>query len=231
MITRQLIDYDTYSYSYLIADQVSENAVIIDPVMGRAEQYIKLLEQLELNLVFSLETHIHADHVTASGKLRDCTGCQTLVGAQANVDCVSDVFFDGEEIVVGEIKLKALSTPGHTSDSYCFYLQNSENKILFSGDTLLIRGTGRTDFQNGDPAQLYHSLTEKILTLPEETVVYPGHDYNGATVSTIGEEKLYNPRLKVSGKAEFVELLNSLQLAEPKYMNIAVPANLNCGKI
>ncbi len=230
MLFRQLFDHESYTYTYLLADEVSREAVLIDPVDKDVPLYLRLLEELGLKLIAALDTHVHADHVTGLGLLRDATGCATMVGFEGEVDCASEGLEDGKQIRIGSITLNTLFTPGHTDDSFCFTVENNGVHYLFSGDTLLIRGTGRTDFQNGNPEQLYDSLHTKLLTLPAATLVYPAHDYKGWTVSTIDEEIRTNPRLEPSSKAAFVELMNNLDLPDPKMMDIAVPANRACGK-
>lgn len=228
MIFRQLFDSESSTYTYLIADSDSREACLIDPVLEKVETYLVLLSELNLKLMFSIDTHVHADHITASGRLREITDCKSVIG-DAGVSCASELLEDGKYFKIGSLQLKALYTPGHTDNSFCFYLETKCRKYLFSGDTLLIRGTGRTDFQNGDPKMLFNSLHEKVLKLPEETCVYPGHDYKGWTMSTIKEEKLHNPRLQFQKMADFVQHMNNLKLANPKMMDIAVPANLKCG--
>lgn len=230
MIFRQLFDYKTYTYTYLIADEQSRQALLIDPVKDQVASYLQLLKELELKLAFAIDTHVHADHITALGELRDTSHCKTLGGKEAPVDCLSETFSDGGTISVGTLQLTARHTPGHTSDSYSFYLEDGGKKYLFTGDTLLIRGTGRTDFQNGDPNALYNSLFNKLLKYPDDTLVYPGHDYKGWSQSTIKEEKQFNPRLLVKSKDEFVTLMNNLKLPDPAFMDVAIPANLQCGK-
>jgi sulfur dioxygenase len=229
MILRQLFERESSTYTYLLADEVVGQALLIDPVLGQEDQYLRLLEELGLTLVCALDTHVHADHVTALGKLRELTGCQTRLGEQSQVACVSDTFREGSVIHCGALALRALYTPGHTDDSYCFYLNDGHHHYLFTGDTLLIRGTGRTDFQNGDAALQYQSL-QRLLALPPETLVYPGHDYKGWTVSTIAEERAHNPRLQVKSEAEYVALMAGLKLAHPAQMDVAVPANRACGR-
>lgn len=221
MIFRQLFDQDSYSYTYLLAQDYGCEAILIDPVLGKVDRYMKLLEEMQLKLTKVVDTHVHADHITAAPELRDRTRCITVMGEQSSVDSVSQRICDGEAVNVGGISLIALYTPGHTNDSYCFLL----NDRVFTGDTLLIRGTGRTDFQGGSAGEAWDSIKGKLLTLPDETLVYPGHDYNGNTVSTIGEEKKHNPRL-TADKSAFIELMDSLNLANPKMMDVAVPANL-----
>lgn len=225
MLFRQMFERDSSTYTYLIAERGGGEALLIDPVKSALPQYLQLIDELGLRLVFAIDTHVHADHVTALGDLRTATACATLMGAQSKAECVSHKFSDGERIKVGGLELRALYTPGHTDDSYSFVMKDR----VFTGDTLLIRGTGRTDFQNGDPAAEYDSLFGKLLQLPERTLVYPGHDYKGWTVSTIGEERAHNPRLQVGSKAEYIALMQGLRLPNPKLMDIAVPANLACG--
>ena len=226
MIFRQLFDSTSSTYTYLLASRPGGEALIIDPVLDRCDRYIQLLEELDLKLVKAIDTHCHADHITGLGALRDATRCITVMGQSTNVDMVSMRVDDGDTIDIENISLKVLFTPGHTDDSYCFLADRG----IFTGDTLLIRGTGRTDFQNGSSFDAYQSLFEKVLKLPEDTMVYPGHDYKGDTVSTIGEERAYNPRLQVSSADEYAELMASLSLADPKMMDVAVPANLSIGK-
>ena len=226
MIFRQLFDSTSSTYTYLLASRPGGEALIIDPVLDRCDRYIQLLEELDLKLVKAIDTHCHADHITGLGALRDATRCITVMGQSTNVDMVSMRVDDGDSVDIENISLQVLFTPGHTDDSYCFLADGS----IFTGDTLLIRGTGRTDFQNGSSFDAYQSLFEKVLKLPEDTKVYPGHDYKGDTVSTIGEEKAYNPRLQVASADEYAELMAGLSLANPKMMDVAVPANLSIGK-
>ena len=226
MLFRQLYDLDTGTYTYLLASQPGREAVIIDPVLEQMNTYVQLLRELDVRLVKAIDTHTHADHVTAMGQLRETTGCITIMGEQTRAECVSQRVTDGELIELDGLKLRALYTPGHTDESYSFVMDDR----VFTGDTLLIRGTGRTDFQNGNARAQYDSLFNKLLKLPEDTLVYPGHDYKGWTVSTIGEEKRYNPRLQVRSVDEYVNIMNNLNLPNPKYMDVAVPANLACGQ-
>jgi len=230
MLFRQLFDEESHTYTYLLADTASGEAALIDPVDTHVPMYLRLLEELDLKLIVALDTHVHADHVTGLGLLRDACGCATMVGFEGEIDCASEGLEDGKQIQVGSITLNTLFTPGHTDDSFCFTVDADDLRYLFSGDTLLIRGTGRTDFQNGDPEQLYDSLHNKLLKLPGNTRVYPAHDYKGWTVSTIEEELRTNPRLEPDSKAAFVELMNNLDLPNPKMMDVAVPANRACGK-
>ncbi len=230
MIFRQLFDHNSHTYTYLIADAHSRQACVIDPVLERSQQYLQLLAELNLSLAFALDTHVHADHVTAIGHLRKATGCLTMVGSQGDIACSSESLQHGKKVMVGDLCLQVLYTPGHTLDSYCFYLEHEGESFLFSGDTLLIRGTGRTDFQNGNSEKLFHSLHKQLMTLPKGTQVYPAHDYHGRTKSTIAEERSHNPRLQLS-KNEFIEFMDTLNLPDPKMMDIAVPANLSCGEL
>ncbi len=230
MIFRQLFEQESSTYTYLLACEKTRKAALIDTVKSEVPQYTQLLRELNLTLVYALDTHTHADHITGAGALRDLTGCTTLLGEEANSTCVSHALRDGETIPVGELTLTALHTPGHTDDSYKFQLIDGGEHYLFTGDTLLIRGTGRTDFQNGSARDQYQSLFGKLLLLPENTWIYPGHDYKGWTRSTIGEEKAHNPRLQVNDVAAYVELMNNLKLPNPKMMDVAVPANRACGK-
>ena len=225
MIFRQLFDSVSCTYSYLLASRRGGEALIIDPVLEKVDRYLKLIEELDLRLVKAVDTHLHADHITGLGALRDRTHCITVMGEQSKVDVVSMRLADGDALRIEGISLDVLYTPGHTDDSYSFVMADR----VFTGDTLLIRGTGRTDFQNGDPRAQYESLFGRLLRLPEETLVYPAHDYKGDTVSTIGEERRCNPRLQVRSAAEYVALMNSLHLPNPKMMDVAVPANLHQG--
>lgn len=225
MLFRQFIDYESFTYTYLIASGRGREAILIDPVLEQVEQYIKLIKQLDLKLVKAIDTHVHADHITGIGLLQQKVGCQSVLGEQTKAECVTYRVKEDELIEFDGLMLKALYTPGHTDDSYSFLLDGR----VFTGDTLLIRGTGRTDFQNGCAKAQYDSLFNKLLKLPEKTLVYPAHDYQGQTVSTIGEEKQFNPRLQVSSVSEYETLMNNLNLPYPKKIDIAVPANLHCG--
>jgi len=225
MLFRQLFDKTSSTYTYLLASRAGGEALLIDPVLEQTGRYLKLLEELDLRLVKVIDTHIHADHISAMGKLRDATRCVTVMGEQSPADVVSMHVSDNEMLSIEGLTLTALHTPGHTTESYSFLMDDR----VFTGDTLLIRGTGRTDFQNGDPYEQYHSLFERLLRLPDQTLVYPGHDYKGDTVSTISEEKAFNPRLKVSSADEYAEIMDNLNLANPKLMDVAVPENLRLG--
>ena len=225
MIFRQLFEPVSSTYTYLIASRHGGEALLIDPVFEKTDRYLRLLEELDLKLVKVIDTHVHADHVTAMGALRDHTNCVTVMGEQSPVDVVSMRVTDGERVTIEGINMTALYTPGHTDDSYCFLMDDR----IFTGDTLLIRGTGRTDFQNGDAGAQYDSLFGRLLSLPEQTLVYPAHDYQGDMVSTIAEEKAHNPRLQVSSKQAYIELMNNLNLPNPKMMDVAVPENIKMG--
>lgn len=225
MLFRQLFERDSSTYTYLIASKKGGEALLLDPVKEALPSYLQLIRELDLRLVFAVDTHVHADHVTALGALREQTRCVTIMGEQTGAQCVSRRVTDGEVIKIDGIELNAIHTPGHTDDSYSFAMKDR----VFTGDTLLIRGTGRTDFQSGDPSAEYDSLFYKLLKMPDDTLVYPGHDYRGWTVSTIGEEKAHNPRLQVKSVEEYVAIMNNLKLDNPRLMDIAVPANLACG--
>ena len=225
MIFKQVFDNKTSTYTYLIASAKGREAVIIDPVLENVDEYIQLLKELDLKLVKVIDTHIHADHVTGASKLKQATNCTTLMGEHTPADMVEIKVKDNELIKIDGLKIKSLYTPGHTSDSYSFLLDN----YLFSGDTLLINGTGRTDFQNGSSKDAYNSLFNNILKLPEETLVYPGHDYNGKFSSTIGNEKKFNPRLQVKSVDEYVEIMSNLNLSKPEMMDSNVSKNIQLG--
>ncbi|HYA06900.1 MAG TPA: MBL fold metallo-hydrolase [Xanthobacteraceae bacterium] len=225
MIFRQLFDATSGTYTYLLASRPGGEALIIDPVLEKVERYLQLVAELDLKLVKAVDTHLHADHITGLGALRDRTHCITVMGEQTKADVVSMRVAEGDRIAIEGLRLDVLYTPGHTDDSYSFLFADR----VFTGDTLLIRGTGRTDFQNGDPRAQYDSIFNKLLRLPDATLVYPAHDYKGDTVSTIGEERLYNPRLRVKSIDEYAELMNNLKLPNPKMMDVAVPANMRVG--
>ncbi len=225
MIFRQLFDSVSGTYTYLLASRRGGEALIIDPVLEKVDRYIQLVNELDLKLVKAVDTHLHADHITGLGALRDRTQCITVMGENSKVDVVSMRLSEGDKLTIEGIALDVLYTPGHTDDSYSFLMRDR----VFTGDTLLIRGTGRTDFQNGDPRAQYDSIFNKLLRLPDETMVFPAHDYKGETVSTIGEEKAFNPRLQVKSVDEYADLMNSLNLPNPKMMDVAVPANMRVG--
>jgi len=225
MLFHQLFDKSSSTYTYLIASAKGREALIIDPVLENIEQYIKLLNELDLKLVKVIDTHIHADHITAASKLKNKTNCTTIMGEHTPSDTVEIKVKDNEVIYVDKLEIKVIYTPGHTKDSYSFLLGD----YLFSGDTLLINGTGRTDFQGGNSKDSYNSIFNRLLKLPEETLLYPAHDYNKQNVSTIGKEKKFNPRLQVSGINEYIDIMNNLNLSKPKLMDINVASNIKLG--
>ena len=225
MIFKQVFDQKSSTYTYIIASAEGREALIIDPVLENVEDYIKLLTELNLKLVKVIDTHIHADHVTGAGKLRDKTQCVTIMGEHTPTDAVEIKVKDEEIIKLDQLKIKALYTPGHTSDSFSFLMDN----YLFSGDTLLINGTGRTDFQNGNSKDAYNSLFNRLLKLPDETLVYPAHDYKGEKDSSIGKEKKFNPRLQVNNVEEYIEIMNNLNLKKPAAIDFNVANNLKLG--
>ena len=225
MIFKQLFDTKSSTYTYIISSGNGREALIIDPVLENVNEYINILKKLDLQLVKVIDTHIHADHVTGAGKLRDKTKCVTIMGEHTPTDAVEVKVKDDEIIKLDKLNFRALYTPGHTSDSFCFLMDN----YLFSGDTLLINGTGRTDFQNGNSKDAYNSIFNRLLKLPEETLLYPAHDYKGQTVSTIGREKRSNPRLQVKNVDEYIEIMNKLNLKKPEKIDYNVENNLKLG--
>ena len=227
MILKQVFDNKSSTYTYLIASAKGREALIIDPVIENVESYIKLLNEFDLKLVKVIDTHIHADHVTGASKLKDITKCTTIMGENTPADTVEIKVKDDEYINLDSLKIRAMYTPGHTSDSYSFLMDDH----LFSGDTLLINGTGRTDFQNGSSKDAYKSIFHKLLKLPDRTLLYPGHDYNGEKVSTIGKEKKFNPRLQVKNVDEYVEIMNNLNLKKPLAIDFNIASNLKLGAI
>lgn len=224
MIFRQLFDAASSTYTYLIADPSTREAVLIDPVLEQVDRDLTLLRELDLKLACVLETHVHADHLTGASVLRDRSGCET-VSSERGAKCADSHVKDGDVIRVGALELRVMATPGHTDDSVSYVMSDR----VFTGDALLIRSAGRTDFQNGDAGALYDSL-QRLFALPEQTLVYPGHDYQGRTVSTIAEEKRFNTRAAGRTRSEFVALMNGLQLPPPRRIEEAVPANRNCGR-
>lgn len=228
MLFRQLFDQDTWTYTYLIADEESKEAILVDPVLEQVDRDFQLINELGLNLIFCLETHVHADHITGTGKLKELTNCIGIVPEKAKVNCADRYVVDGEILKVGNISISAIASPGHT-DCHFAYLVNGTH--LLTGDALFIRGCGRTDFQSGNAGDLYDTITEKFFTLPNNILVYPCHDYRGHTVSTIKEEKEFNPRIANKNKEEFINIMNNLNLPYPTKIMEAVPANQQCGNV
>ena len=231
MIFRQFFDPVSSTYTYLLASGRGREALIIDPVKEQMPHYLAAIEALELKLVRAIDTHTHADHITALGDLRSATGCVTVMGEFTKASCVSQQIREGETLDVDGLCLQAVYTPGHTDESFSFVLDPARPQAVFTGDVLLIRGSGRTDFQGGDPAKSWDSIVNKLFRLPDEVTVYPGHDYKGWNASSIGEEKRFNPRIAGKTQAEYVAIMNGLNLPNPKLMDIAVPANLACGNV
>ena len=225
MIFKQLFDTKSSTYTYLISSGNGREALIIDPVLENVKEYINILNELDLRLVKVIDTHIHADHVTGASKLKDITKCSTIMGNHTPADSVEIKVKDDEYINLDNLKIKAMYTPGHTSDSYSFLMDN----YLFSGDTLLINGTGRTDFQNGNAKDAYNSIFNRLLKLPDETLLYPAHDYKGEKVSTIGKEKKQNPRLQVKSVDEYIDIMNNLDLKKPDKLDSNVSRNIKLG--
>ncbi|TAF04276.1 MAG: MBL fold metallo-hydrolase [Nostocales cyanobacterium] len=226
MFFRQLFDKQSSTYTYLIADETTKAAILVDPVLEQVERDLQLIQELGLTLRYCMETHIHADHITGTGKLRQLTRCLGIVPENAPASCADKQMKDEEILEIGSIVIQAIATPGHT-DSHLAYLVNNER--LLTGDSLLIRGCGRTDFQSGNAGTLFDVITQKLFTLADEILVYPGHDYKGFTVSTIGEEKQYNPRFRGHTRKSFIQFMSGLNLPNPQKMMAAVPANLRCG--
>ena len=222
MIFEQLFDTKSSTYTYVISSGEGREALIIDPVIEHTDEYLKILEKLKLKLVKVIDTHIHADHITALNELNKRTSCTRIMGENSKSEVIDLKIKDNEKINIENIELKAMYTPGHTDCSYSYLMKDR----VFTGDTLLINGTGRTDFQNGSSYDAYDSLFNKLLKLPENTLVYPAHDYNGKKFSTIEKEKNNNPRLQVGSKEQYAEIMDNLNLANPKMMDVAVPANL-----
>lgn len=227
MIFRQLFDKETSTYTYLIADEYTNEAALVDPVLEQVERDYKLINELDLTLKFCLETHIHADHITGTGKFRELTDCLGIVPTNAQAKCANQYVEHDELLQIGDIQIQAISTNGHT-DSHMAYLVNGTH--VLTGDALFVRGCGRTDFQGGDAGILYDRVTQRLFTLPPETLVYPAHDYRGQTLSTIGEEKRFNPRFSGRSREQFIDFMDSLNLPDPKKMMEAVPANQSCGQ-
>ena len=222
MVFEQLFDTKSSTYTYIISSGKGREALIIDPVIEHTDEYLKILEKLKLKLVKVIDTHIHADHITALNELNKRTSCTRIMGENSKSEVIDLKIKDNEKINIENIELKAMYTPGHTDCSYSYLMKDR----VFTGDTLLINGTGRTDFQNGSSYDAYDSLFNKLLKLPENTLVYPAHDYNGKKFSTIEKEKNNNPRLQVGSKEQYAEIMENLNLANPKMMDVAVPANV-----
>tara|TARA_B100001059_G_scaffold129341_1_gene129232 strand:- start:10 stop:702 length:693 start_codon:yes stop_codon:yes gene_type:complete len=229
LLIEQFFDKESSSFTYLIASNEGK-ALLIDPLKNNLNKYEERIDFLKLNLIYALDTHVHADHISGLGDLREKTGCETIMGFQSKVNCVSRTVKDSDVILFDELSLISIYTPGHTDDSYCYLLKSETNQFLFTGDTLLIKGNGRTDFQNGSSSLLYDSLHNKILNLDNETIIYPAHDYNGAKSSSVKNEKKFNERLHMDKKT-FIEFMGNLNLEDPKLMDIAIPLNLECGVI
>ncbi len=228
MFFRQLFDLESKTYTYLIADPKTQEAVLVDPVLEQVERDYNLLQELGFKLRYCLETHIHADHITGTSKLRQLAGCLGILPGKAQAACADRLIRDGEMLLIGSIPIQAIATPGHT-DSHMAYRVNDDR--VLTGDALFIRGCGRTDFQRGDAGVLFDSVTQRLFTLPEETLVYPAHDYRGCTVSTIGEERRWNPRFAKHDRASFIEFMTNLELPKPQKMMEAIPANEHCGNL
>lgn len=223
----QFFDLESCTFTYLLTDHETRLALIIDPVIEHADLYLQHCQTSDITLSYTLETHTHADHITAAATLRQQTNCKIVMGKQSQAQGVDIHLDDGETIAIGQTIIQAMTTPGHTDDSVCYLCEDA----VFTGDTLLIRSTGRTDFQSGSPLAQYASITDKLFTLPDNRRVFPAHDYKVITQSTIGDEKRYNPRLQVQSAAEYATIMNTLKLEHPRKMDIAVPANLHCGDL
>ncbi|MBL4783054.1 MAG: MBL fold metallo-hydrolase [Porticoccaceae bacterium] len=226
LLCRQLFDRDSFTYTYLLVDIATHEGALIDPVMEQFDRDLQYIEELGIELLYVFETHAHADHITSAGMLRQNTGAKIVFSKAAGIDAIDIALEDGDELKLGNYTIKALATPGHTSGCMSYYIDGR----VFTGDTLLIRGCGRTDFQQGDAQMLYDNVSNKLFTLPDDTIVYPAHDYRGRTSSSIGEEKRWNPRLGDEQSAsDFIETMNNLNLDMPKKINEAVPANVGVG--
>lgn len=226
LLVRQLMDRDTWTYTYLLVDPDTQQGVLIDPVREQVQRDLNLIKELGIELLYVLETHVHADHVTSAGMIRQNTGAKIVYSESAQVKAIDMAVNEGDSVRFGNFTIQVLATPGHTNGCISYYVDG----MVFTGDALLIHGCGRTDFQQGNAEKLYHSITENLFTLPDETIVYPAHDYNGRTMSTIGEEKRWNPRLGSNkSKQAFVEIMQNLNLDLPKKINEAVPANMDTG--
>ncbi len=226
MIFYQMIEAESSTFTYILGDEETREAVIIDSVLETHERDLKLATEMGLKLKYAIETHVHADHITGSGEIRKKAGAQTAISAAAHIGCADISLKDGDELKFGKYTIKAMSTPGHTDSCMSFLIDD----MVFTGDVIMIRGTGRTDFQQGSPSKMYESITKKIFTLPPQTKIYPAHDYKGFTYSTVELEKKFNPRIGNNRSLEeFNDIMNNLKLAYPKKIDIAVPANLLCG--
>lgn len=231
MIIKQLFDHDTWTYTYLLADPITREAVIIDPVAEKVSRDLQLLDELGLSLVYILDTHVHADHVTGSGELRRRTGARAVVSAAAGVGCANVAVKHGDRLFFGSESIEVRSTPGHTVACATYVARDGDQTMAFTGDALFVRGCGRTDFQGGSAERLYRSVHQQIYSLPEDTIIYPGHDYRGNTSTTVAEEKENNPRLNVRvSEQQFIEIMGELHLPSPKLIDVAVPANQVCGR-
>ena len=231
MIIRQLFDPETSSFTYILADRETREAVIIDPVLEMHDRDLRLINELKLDLLYTLDTHIHADHITGSGLLRNITGAVSVAGIENQIECIDRPAKHGEKIEVGKYIIEIRATPGHTNGCVTFVVRDNNQTYAFTGDALLVRGCGRTDFQDGSASTLYDSVHREIFSLPPETIIYPGHDYRGHRETTVAEEKLYNPRLNnLVIKSQFEEIMGALKLPSPKHIDIAVPANMSCGQ-
>jgi sulfur dioxygenase len=227
LLFRQLFDYDTWTYTYLLADTHSKEAVLIDTVKEKVERDLGLLRELGLQLKYVLDTHVHADHITGAAKLRVATGAKTGISKNSQVTCADLLLEDGQELKFGQFTLRAIATPGHTNTCMSFYSEG----MVFTGDTLFIRDVGRTDFQQGSNERMHESITKKLFALPGDTKVFPGHDYNGQQMSTIAEEKAFNSKVGGNNNFDsFATKMKAMKLGPPKKLDIAVPANLRCGQ-
>tara|TARA_R110002124_G_scaffold43699_1_gene134084 strand:+ start:23074 stop:23757 length:684 start_codon:yes stop_codon:yes gene_type:complete len=225
MLFKQFFEKETCSFTYLLADLQTKEALLIDSIASQVDLYLDFLKKYDLTLLYSIDTHVHADHITGHALLKNKTNSKIIMSAQSEVKCADILISNNEIISCGNIKLKAIYTPGHTSDSYCFLV----NDLLFTGDTLMINTTGRTDFQNGDAKDQYNSIFNILQKLPDDLIIYPAHDYNGQTSSKLKEEFANNPRLQVKNEAGYIKMMNELNLSKPKNIDVAVPLNQKCG--
>lgn len=231
MFVRQLFDRQTWTYTYLLADLETREAALIDPVREQVDRDAALLRELDLELVYAIETHTHADHVTGAAALRVRLGCTTVTSRRSGASCADLHVDDGDVLALGRHEIEIRATPGHTAGCISLIVRDAGRTLAFTGDALFVRGCGRTDFQGGDPHELYRSVRERLFTLPLETIVYPGHDYRGHTESTVAEERAHNPRLNDGvDEKRFVRIMDELDLPHPRLMDVAVPANLACGR-